>query len=64
MRREYRIVEFLRQDLREQMPAGPLDLVLLHNVVATYYAPDVQCKILRRIASRMRPGRGIGARNP
>lgn len=56
LRREYRIVEFLRQDLRKNMPAGPFDLVLLRNVVATYYAPDVQRAILLRIASRLQPG--------
>jgi chemotaxis protein methyltransferase CheR len=56
VRPELRAVEFLRQDLRETMPAGPFDLVLLRNVVATYYAPDVQSAIIQRIADRMRPG--------
>lgn len=59
VRRELRAVEFLRQDLREKMPSGPFDLVLLRNVVATYYAPEFQREILLRIAERMRPGAGL-----
>jgi chemotaxis protein methyltransferase CheR len=38
------------------MPDGPFDLVLGRNVVATYYAPDVQRAIMTRIAGRLRPG--------
>jgi chemotaxis protein methyltransferase CheR len=56
VRPELRTVEFLRQDLRTEMPAGPFDLVLCRNVVATYYAPDVQRAIMTRIADRLRPG--------
>jgi len=55
VRAEFRSVDFLRQDLREEMPDGPFDLVLLRNVVATYYAPEVQREIIARIAIRMRP---------
>lgn len=56
LRPQFRTVEFLRQDLREAMPGGPFDLVLCRNVVATYYAPDVQREIMMRLASRLRPG--------
>jgi len=56
VRAEYRAVEFMCQDLRESMPAGPFDLVLCRNVVATYYAQDVQRALFARIAERMRPG--------
>jgi chemotaxis protein methyltransferase CheR len=56
LRPEFRTVEFVQQDLRETMPAGPFDLVLCRNVVATYYAPDVQRTILAGIAGRMRSG--------
>lgn len=56
VRPELRTVEFQRQDLREAMPDRPFDLVLCRNVVATYYAPDVQRGILLRIADRLRPG--------
>lgn len=55
VRSEYRVVSFLRQDLREAMPDGPFDLVLARNVVVTYYAPAIQCAIMMRIASRFRP---------
>lgn len=56
VRPQWRGVEFLRQDLRREMPDGPFDLVLLRNVVATYYAPQVQREIVQRIAARMQPG--------
>jgi chemotaxis protein methyltransferase CheR len=56
LRPEFRAVEFLHQDLRATMPAGPFDLVLCRNVVATYYAPEVQRAIMTRIADRLRPG--------
>ena len=56
VRPEYRNVEFLRQDLRNEMPAGQFDLVLCRNVVATYYAPAVQREVMTRIAGGMRPG--------
>jgi chemotaxis protein methyltransferase CheR len=59
VRPEYRAVEFVRQDLREGMPAGPFDLVLCRNVVATYYASAVQGEIMTRVASRMRPGAAL-----
>jgi chemotaxis protein methyltransferase CheR len=56
IRPAFRAVEFVRQDLREAMPPGPFDLVLCRNVVATYYAPDVQRAIMTRIADLLRPG--------
>ncbi len=58
-RAEYRAVEFVRQDLRDAMPEGPFDLVFCRNVVATYYAADVQRTLLARIAQRMRPGAAL-----
>lgn len=56
LRREFRVVEFSRQDLRETAPAEIFDLVLLRNVVATYYAPDIQREMLVRIGGRLQPG--------
>jgi chemotaxis protein methyltransferase CheR len=56
VRPQWRCVEFLRQDLRHEMPDGLFDLVLLRNVVATYYAPELQRDILQRVAARMPPG--------
>ncbi len=57
--REHRDVEFRREDLRRKMPAGPFDLVLLRNVVATYYAVETQREILVGVADRIRPGGGL-----
>jgi chemotaxis protein methyltransferase CheR len=59
VRAALRTVDFRRQDLRDEMPPGPFDLVLLRNVVATYYAADVQRAIIGRIADRMRPGAAL-----
>ena len=55
VRDQFRQVEFVYQDLREAMPAGPFDLVLCRNAVLTYYAPPVRLAIMRRIAARLRP---------
>jgi chemotaxis protein methyltransferase CheR len=59
VRAEYRAVELVRQDLRTELPDGPFDLVLLRNVVATYYAEEQQREILARIVRRMRPGAAL-----
>lgn len=59
VRPEFRAVEFLHQDLRLAMPTGPFDLMLVRNVLATYYAPDVQRATILGIADRMRAGGGL-----
>lgn len=59
VRPEYRNVDCLRQDLREAMPDGPFDLVLLRNVIATYCAPEVQREVIGSIGSRMRAGAAL-----
>jgi len=59
VRNTFRRVEFMPQDLREQMPAGPFDLVLCRNVIATYYVPKVQREIFGRLAARLRPGAAL-----
>lgn len=56
VRDRFRTVQFLQQDLRAVMPAGPFDLVLCRNVVLTYYAPTLALAALNRIADRLRPG--------
>ncbi len=56
LRAEHRVVAFQRQDLREAMPGGPFDLVLCRNVVATYYAVQLQSTLFSRIAGRLRLG--------
>jgi chemotaxis protein methyltransferase CheR len=49
-------VTFLRQDLRRETPPAPFDLVLCRNLAFTYFAPDLQRKILARIAAALAPG--------
>ncbi|HZA01402.1 MAG TPA: CheR family methyltransferase [Hyphomicrobiaceae bacterium] len=49
-------VTFLRQDLRQEAPAGPFDLVLCRNVAFTYFAPDLQRSVSARIATVLAPG--------
>lgn len=52
-------IEFQRQDVREQIPAGPFDLVLCRNLVFTYFDFALQREFLERIAVCMRPGAGL-----
>lgn len=49
-------IDFRLEDLRRTAPAGPFDLVLCRNLAFTYYAPDLQGEVLRRIATVLRPG--------
>ncbi len=49
-------ITFVLQDLREEMPAGPFDMVLCRNTAFTYFAPDQQRRVLAEMVKRMRPG--------
>lgn len=49
-------VRFARQDLRLGVPAACFDLILCRNVVLTYFEPDLQRAVMRRIADTLRPG--------
>jgi chemotaxis protein methyltransferase CheR len=49
-------IEFMRQDIREQLPAGPFHLILCRNLVFTYFEEPLQREILERIAERLVPG--------
>jgi chemotaxis protein methyltransferase CheR len=49
-------VVFLRQDIRSELPAGPLDLVLCRNLVFTYFEPGLQRSVLQRIEGLLRDG--------
>ncbi len=51
-----RAVRFLKQDLRQRMPAGPFDLVLCRNLAFTYFAEDLQRRVVKRIARRLVEG--------
>ncbi|KPJ79217.1 MAG: chemotaxis protein CheR [Gemmatimonas sp. SG8_23] len=46
-------VEFVRQDIRREMPEGPFDLVLCRNLVFTYFEVGVQGTLLERILRAM-----------
>jgi chemotaxis protein methyltransferase CheR len=57
LREPYRAgVELLEQDIREEMPDGPFDLVLCRNLVFTYFDETLSQLILHRIAERILPG--------
>lgn len=49
-------VEFLQQDVRDEMPEGPFDLVFCRNLVFTYFEPSFQTRLTERILSRLVPG--------
>ena len=49
-------VEFLRQDIRNEMPEGPFDLILCRNLVFTYFDEAAQRDALRRLLERLCPG--------
>lgn len=50
-----RDVTFLLQDIREETPPGPFDLVLCRNLAFTYFMPALQRESLDRITSVLRP---------
>lgn len=49
-------VEFRRQDLRAEAPAGPFDLVLCRNLAFTYFDDGGQRRALARLADALQPG--------
>ena len=49
-------IEFARQDLRQEMPDGPFQLILCRNLAFTYFVEQTQCEILARLHERLRPG--------
>ena len=50
------MVEFRQQDIRREMPTESFRLILCRNLVFTYFAEDVQRKVLRGIVERLLPG--------
>jgi chemotaxis protein methyltransferase CheR len=46
-------IQFIRQDIRQEMPVGPFDLVLCRNLAFTYFDKAVQRNLLSRISRRM-----------
>lgn len=49
-------VEFIEQDIRNNMPAGLFHLILCRNLVLTYFEETIQLKIMQKIIDRLRPG--------
>lgn len=49
-------VEFLRQDIRETLPAGTHELILCRNLVFTYFDEPFQRAILDRLIGHLAPG--------
>jgi chemotaxis protein methyltransferase CheR len=49
-------VTFARQDIRQRVPDGRFDLILCRNVVLTYFEPELQRAVMRRIVDILRPG--------
>lgn len=49
-------IEWLSQDLRAEMPAGPFDLVLCRNLAFTYFDPPLQERVLEAVGARLRAG--------
>lgn len=47
---------FQLQDIREEQPAGPFDLILCRNLAFTYFAQPLQQSVLNQIKARLRPG--------
>ncbi len=61
-----RMVDFRLQDIREQMPEGPFDVVFCKNLAGMYFAQGLATEVFRRISGRLRDG-GIlllGAKEP
>jgi chemotaxis protein methyltransferase CheR len=50
------MVAFARQDLREEVPDERFDLVLCRNVALTYFEPELQRRVVRRIAGALHVG--------
>lgn len=51
-----RDIQFLRQDIRIEMPAGLFDLILCRNLVFTYFDEPTQAELLAKMCARLRPG--------
>jgi chemotaxis protein methyltransferase CheR len=48
-------IEFLKQDLRSDMPPHLFDVILCRYVAFTYFALPLQRRVLARIIERLRP---------
>jgi chemotaxis protein methyltransferase CheR len=48
-------IEFRLEDIREAQPAGPFHLILCRYLAFTYFAPDLQLRLLTAIVDRLVP---------
>ena len=48
-------IEFVHQDIRQEQPAGPFDLISCRHLVFTYFAEPLQEQVLAQILTRLRP---------
>jgi chemotaxis protein methyltransferase CheR len=49
-------VNFRQEDIRETMPSGPFDLILCRNLAFTYFEPELQRAVLKKLVERIVPG--------
>ncbi len=49
-------VSFLKQDIRNEMPRGPFNIIFCRNLVFTYFEISLQQKILKKIFDLLFPG--------
>jgi chemotaxis protein methyltransferase CheR len=56
LKAEYRQnINFLRQDIRIEMPKGPFHIILCRNLVFTYFDVELQNEILNKILEKLLP---------
>ncbi len=49
-------IQFMLQDIRQQMPAGPFDLICCRHLVFTYFDEALQSELLQQILARLGAG--------
>jgi chemotaxis protein methyltransferase CheR len=49
-------VQFLKQDIREEMPEGPFQIILCRYMVFTYFDEKLQTELLEKFLARLAPG--------
>ena len=52
-------VQFLQQDIRDELPDSSFHLILCRNLVFTYFSLELQEKLTRKIFRRLKPGGGL-----
>ena len=52
-------VQFMQQDIRRGQPEAVFHLILCRNLVFTYFSPELQEELARRILTCLKPGGGL-----